>query len=217
MLNNEHLHANVMYICRQLNSSLVTMSELFPLRDMSVGDTAYQCHYCYTLMQDSQVVGQVRKKAGKDKIDPQASDILLSRIFTIFQLIILSAMQGCWSPGDGCQEGCNLRPLITSQNLPESVTESLSSLRFCCCHGSYCNANITEDFKDQTETTSNKAGIYQDDFSFMKLFLYSTIGLLVLVITIVLIIQMRKKNSHSLRNQMFTTDSDKVYLISFFE
>ena len=84
MLNNEHLHANVMYICRQLNSSLVTMSELFPLRDMSVGDTAYQCHYCYMLMQDSQVVGQVRKKAGKDKIDPQASDLNLFALLGTF-------------------------------------------------------------------------------------------------------------------------------------
>lgn len=130
------------------NNSLVKISTLHPLSELSVGNISYKCDFCHTLVQGDTVISQ-----------------------------------GCWTPGDGCEEDCRVTPLVSTSLLqrlePGFSGTGLSELKFCCCSGQFCNQNWAPRPKKMIENDVNRS-------SYQFLTHPSTTELVLLTIAIIL-------------------------------
>jgi len=120
-------------------------------------------------------------------------------------------LQGCWSPGDGCNEECIMKSL-------HSYEEKTSSLKFCCCSTKICNLEWREE--DTSEQSSSQVNVIEKlELSFLNVDYFSvlvattSLSLTLVLFSFIIVIFMYKDRfqKHKILDKFYT---DKVGLIS---
>ena len=135
-------------------------------------------------------------------------------------------IQGCWTPGDGCEDDCRVTQLMSSSLLqrlePGSSGASLSELKFCCCSGHFCNQNWSPRQKKGTENygSVNKSYKFFQHPSTTELVLLIIVVLLSIIATVLIAVlvwsQMSRSKIRPENSIMNEFSNDKMSLLRNF-
>jgi len=117
---NEYMQTKCVY--RPLkNNSLVKISTLHPLSELSLGNISYKCDFCHTLVQGETVISQGCWTPGDGcdgdcRLTPLVSTSLLQRLEPGSSGASLSELKFCCCSGEFCNQNWAIKQKKTPQN-----------------------------------------------------------------------------------------------------